>query len=47
MSTAPVGSSVAVCSPRAVTRLPTLVHCPVAGSYSSVLVTGALLTLGA
>ena len=36
-STLPEGSSVAVCSVRAVERLPVAVHVPVAGSYSSAL----------
>src|SRR5205807_523710 len=35
--TLPLDSSVAVCSARAVSRLPVPVHVPVAGSYSSAL----------
>ena len=38
-STLPEGSSVAVWNPRAVLKLPAVLQAPVAGSYSSALVT--------
>ena len=40
-STLPLGSNVAVCDARAVVRLPVAVHVPLAGSYSSALVSVA------